>query len=91
MRQFCPGALVGAILLVPGLWAATPTRADRLFASGWKAFEEGRLDDARGSLLEAARLDPANPNFAMALGQTYLRLGQKPQASSDTCGGLCSL
>ena len=76
MRQFCPGVLVGAILLAPGLWAATPTRADRLFASGWKAFEEGRLEDARSSLLEAARLDPGNPTFAMALGQCYLRLGE---------------
>src|SRR5436309_11362965 len=74
--RFQAGVLGLAILLLPAVQAAQPTRAEQLFAAGSKALEEGRIEVARGSLREAAKLEPANPRYAMALGQVYLKLGE---------------
>ncbi len=56
--------------------ADRPETAAELTASGWKAFEQGRVNEAEIALSEAARLEPANPSIALALGQVYLGAGK---------------
>ncbi len=58
------------------LLAAEPRKAADLAASGWKAFEEGRLAEAERKLEEATRLAPASASIALALGQVYLSAGK---------------
>src|SRR5262249_13593894 len=68
--------LMSVLLPLLLLLAAQPHKAADLAASGWKAFEEGRLADAERDLQEATRLAPANASISLALGQTYLSAGK---------------
>ncbi len=60
--------------------ADEPKRAAELTSSGWRAFEQGHIAEAETALAEAARLEPANPSIALALGQVYLGAG-KPKSA----------
>lgn len=70
-------AVAASILLVATqtLLAEDPSRAKELAVRGWKAFEAGRLLEAKKALLEATKIDPSNASYAMALGQVYLSSG----------------
>ena len=58
------------------LAAGPPRSAADLAASGWQAFEQGRLQQAEHDLEQACKLAPANSSFALALGQVYLSAGK---------------
>jgi len=62
------------------LLAAQPHRAVELVAAGWRAFDQGQLGAAEKAFTEARRLEPANPDAALALGQVYLQTGRASQA-----------
>ena len=42
-------------------------RASKLFMTGAKLYEQGKFDEALRDYLKAAELDPANPNYSMAV------------------------
>ena len=63
-------------LLALLLLAQSARTAPELAASGWAAFEAGRVVEAEAQLGEAARLAPENASIALALGQVYLAAGK---------------
>lgn len=70
-----------AVLLLVLLLAGPPQRSAELAARGWQAFEQGRIQDAETDLEEAAKLAPASPSIALALGQVYLNAGKAKLAA----------
>jgi Tfp pilus assembly protein PilF len=49
-------------------------------AAGWKAYEEGRLNDAKSLLEEAARISPSVADYQAALAEVDSKLGQQDAA-----------
>jgi tetratricopeptide (TPR) repeat protein len=74
---------LAAILL--GAWvvvAAQPASFDDELRRGLVALENNKLTEAKLSLEQASRLQPANPRVWMALAQTYLRSKQTGPANA---------
>jgi tetratricopeptide (TPR) repeat protein len=59
---------------------AQPNSAAARAAAGWKAYEEGRLNDAKPLLEEAVRLAPSVVDYQAALAEVDSKLGQQDAA-----------
>jgi tetratricopeptide (TPR) repeat protein len=62
------------------IYAQQPSSAAAHASEGWKAFEEGRLDDASSLLEEAVKLSPRNADYVAALAEVDAKLGQQDAA-----------
>jgi tetratricopeptide (TPR) repeat protein len=70
--------LLGASIAV----AAQPASSDDELRRGLIALQNNNLAEAKQSLEEASRLQPANPKVWIALAQTYLRCKEAGQANA---------
>src|ERR1019366_3652291 len=79
---FCETAILAGILssCLSSLHARQPEQAAAQAASGWKAYEEGRLTDAKSLLEEAVRISPAVADYQAALAEVDSKLGQQDAA-----------
>jgi tetratricopeptide (TPR) repeat protein len=60
--------------------AQNPDSGAAKAVDGWKAYEEGRLNDAEKLLEEAVRLSPAVADYQAALAEVNWKLGQQDAA-----------
>jgi tetratricopeptide (TPR) repeat protein len=73
--------LVLGLFLIQPLFAATQKdAAARLASAGWQAYEEARFADAKVSMEQAARLNPAQPDYQAALAAIDVKLGDQDAA-----------
>jgi predicted Zn-dependent protease len=79
---FCVGAMLAGILCACSsqIHAQQPGSAAAHASAGWKAYEEGRLNDASSLLEEAVRLSPENPDYLAALAEVDSKLGRQEAA-----------
>ena len=80
--EFCGVAtLAGMFLSCFSLLPAQQSqRAAAQAVAGWKAYEEGRLQDAKPLLEQAVRLAPANADYQAALAEVESKSGQEDAA-----------
>jgi tetratricopeptide (TPR) repeat protein len=69
----------------PGTPALT---ADQYFQQGNDYYQQGLLDDAERSFLQAVELDPNKPAYHANLGVTYYSLGRLQDAEASYLAGL---
>src|ERR1017187_4460742 len=62
------------------LHAQQPNSAGAHAAAGWKAYEEGRLNDAEPLLKAAVRLSPGVADYQAALAEVDSKLGLQDEA-----------
>jgi tetratricopeptide (TPR) repeat protein len=79
---FCEIAVLAGIFFscLSPLRAQRPDPAAAQAASGWKAYEEGRLNDAKPLLEEAVRISPSVADYHAALAEVDAKLGQQDMA-----------
>src|ERR1035437_4110089 len=79
---FCEIAILAGILFscLSPLHAQRPDPASAQAVSGWKAYEEGRLNNAKSLLEEAVRISPSVADFQAALAEVDAKLGQQDTA-----------
>ncbi len=86
MRKLLVVGFAGAILTCISCVCSSPIYAQQLSSAaahasaGWKAFEEGRLDDASSLLQEAVKLSPRDADYVAALAEVDSKLGQQDAA-----------
>jgi len=69
--------VLSCISLLP---AQQPKRAAAQAVAGWKAYEEGRLQDAQALLEEAVKLAPGDADYQAALAEVDSKAGQEDAA-----------
>jgi tetratricopeptide (TPR) repeat protein len=87
-RYSSPSAVCYGIVILTGIFLGCwlPLNAQHTdpgaapAVAGWKAYEEGRLDDAEKLLEEAVRLSPAVADYQAALAEVDSKLGQQDAA-----------
>jgi len=57
-----------------------PNEADRLLQEGQTLFAQGKLEEAKNTILSASKLSPENNDIKLALAQVYLGLGDHESA-----------
>src|ERR1019366_2885719 len=79
---FCETAILVGIsfFCLSLLHAQQPDPAAAQAVSGWKAYEEGRLNEAKSLLEEAVRISPAVADYQAALAEVDSKLGQQDAA-----------
>ena len=79
---FCETAILAGIsfFCLSPLHAQQPDPAAAQAVSGWKAYEEGRLNEAKSLLEEAVRISPSVADYQAALAEVDSKLGQQDAA-----------
>src|ERR1022692_4727696 len=79
---FCETAILVGIsfFCLSLLHAQQPDPAAAQAVSGWKAYEEGRLNEAKSLLEEAVRISPSVADYQAALAEVDSKLGQQDAA-----------
>lgn len=87
-RPASPHAISSGIAILTGFlfFSISPLQAQQSrpgaaqAAAGWKAYEEGRLQDGKALLEEAVKLSPAVADYQAALAEVDSKLGQEDAA-----------
>jgi protein O-GlcNAc transferase len=86
-RSFCSAVLfvIAVLTSMPGtgvisLHAQQSDTAAARATTGWKAFEEGRFDEASSLLEQAVQLAPRNADYVAALGEVEVKMGRQDAA-----------
>jgi tetratricopeptide (TPR) repeat protein len=79
-RSLCSAVLSMGIAFSCMGYAQQANSAAERATSGWKAFEEGRLDEASSNLEQAVKLAPGNADYVAALAEVEAKSGQQDAA-----------